>query len=74
MPKFQVRLMETVFYTVEVEAENGDAAETEAQQMWANVRDPYESFKGNGQGVSVLYHERLREDGSVIEPGDPDDA
>jgi hypothetical protein len=73
MKKFRVKLLETVAYTVEVEAEDGDAAEIAAQQIWNNSKDPDEDFESFGNGVSPLYHELLREDGTVIEPGDPDD-
>jgi hypothetical protein len=73
MTKFLVMLVETVRYQVEVEAEDGDKAEELARETWNASQDPIHDFCGDGQGVEVLYHEILRDDGTVIEPGDPDD-
>lgn len=53
MPKFTVKLKETVFYTVEVEAEDEDEAGEAAADIWAQSEDPNEDFNGMGHGVEV---------------------
>lgn len=53
MRKFSVTLIETVSYTVEVEAEDQEAAEEVARDMWADSQDPTHDFCGSGEGVSV---------------------
>lgn len=53
MPKFMVNLKETVFYTVDVEADNEEAAGKAAANIWANSPDPSNDFSGNSQGVEV---------------------
>lgn len=71
--KYHVKLQETVSYDVEVEAEDGEKAEELAAEIWAKSANPTADFKGFGHGVTALYHEILREDGTVIHRGDPDD-
>ncbi|NEI71011.1 hypothetical protein GR212_15640 [Rhizobium lusitanum] len=53
MPKFTVTLKETVFYTVDVEAESEEEAGDIARDDWAASDDPTQDFNGNGQGVEV---------------------
>lgn len=53
MARFVVTLKETVFYTVDVEAEDEDEAREIAAELWAQSEDPTNDFLGNGQGVEV---------------------
>lgn len=57
MPKFKIRLLETVAYTVTVEAEDSEIAKEMACEIWANSENPTEDFDGSGNGVEVLYWE-----------------
>jgi hypothetical protein len=54
MPRYNVTLVETVRYWVEVEAENEDEAGDLACDVWAESDDPTKRFDGEGQGVDVL--------------------
>lgn len=53
MAKYTVTLKETVFYTIEVEADDEDEAGDAAADIWAQSEDPTGDFNGMGQGVEV---------------------
>lgn len=55
MPKFQVTLVETVKYLVEVEAESADEAEEIAGEVWAGSENPTADFDGQGYGVECTH-------------------
>lgn len=54
MPKFKVRLLETISYEVEVECESSEEAGQEAAEIWAASEDPFETFTGHGHGVEPI--------------------
>jgi len=51
--KFCVTLKETVFYTVEVLAEDDEEARNAAGEIWAESESPTVDFSGMSQGVTV---------------------
>lgn len=53
MANYTVTLKETVFYTVEVEADDEDDARDQAVDLWASSEDPTNDYCGMGQGVEV---------------------
>lgn len=55
LKKFEVRVRETVMYTVTVEAEDEDSAGEIACETWAESEDPIQDFQGNGLGVEVVW-------------------
>lgn len=62
MPKFRVHLVETVTYTVVVEAEDADEAVTEATALWEDSEDPTKDFDGIGMGVEHEAVDIIEED------------
>ena len=55
MPKFKVTLTETVTYEIELEADDLEAAEEDAAEIWANclADQQGENFDVRGNGVEV---------------------
>ncbi len=51
--KFRVKLIETVSYTVDVEAEDEHEAMQKAEAVWCASENPTEDFNGEGRGVQV---------------------
>lgn len=67
MPKFSVRLLDTVTYDVEVEADDVESAGFAAVDLWNACENPTAEFNGQGEGVSVLYVEGYYVE--EVEPG-----
>ena len=57
--KFRVQLAETVYYVVDVEAEDEFQACEIASETWAQSADPTNDFDGEGNGVTVCWTEAL---------------
>lgn len=55
MPKFQVTLIETIKYGVEVECETADMAESLAREMWNQSQNPTADFDFTAYGVEVTH-------------------
>ena len=55
MPKFKVTLTETVTYEIELEADDLEAAEEDAVEIWANclAAQQEEEFDVQGNGVEI---------------------
>jgi hypothetical protein len=61
--QFAVDVVETISYTVEVDAFDEDHAGQLARDMWAASSDPMHDFSGNSRGVEV---EDVEEMGEVV--------
>ena len=59
MKKYNVVLEETVEYTVEVLAEDEDAAQVKAADLWAECDTPTNTYSGYGKGVEAIDVELL---------------
>lgn len=53
MAKFQVMLIETVIYKVDVEADNMESAMDIACETWNDSEQPSKDFESYGQGVEA---------------------
>lgn len=54
---YRVKLVEKVYYLVDVEAEDEDQAGELAAETWAQSEDPTADFDGQGDGVTVCWAE-----------------
>ena len=61
MKKYKVELLETVSYTVTVEAENDEQACEYAADIWAESPTPTADFEGWGHGVEVYDYNLITE-------------
>lgn len=53
LKKFTVTVVETVEYTIELEAEHEEDAGVAARAMWENSEDPTHDFCGQGRGIEI---------------------
>jgi hypothetical protein len=73
MPKFRVTMAEAVYYTVEVEAPDEEAAGEEAREVWAQADDPFRDFDGRSDGCVIDDCEMIEDDAPATpEPAAPD--
>lgn len=56
---YRVRLRETVYYTLDVEAGDENEAGDLAREQWAQSQNPNGDFDGQGDGVTVNMIEAL---------------
>lgn len=53
MPKYAVTLIETLVYTIDVDADNVESAETVARDTWCASSNPEKEFSAFSEGHTI---------------------